>query len=286
MRKALFDLLCLHSSPVFIEYLRAYENLTQPPREGFEVSCELINGVRVDNMRVAIMCLRMKVLLRWLSACRRKIPMIQDLLFKNTTDGCFGIGLADYPSGSGICRTKIYNEYGNSKSQVGKIAHVQQLFPLLNIPDVDFRKDSLKFSKMNISCIDWDREKRAAIKVYFGPFPLEHLFGRFSEVFSKEEILCYDILRKKGLLPEMFQFSIKYSQDGRSIKTELRYQTMNIVPYLKKFDPKQEVSNFLVDFYRLFPDLSLQVISMQWIPVEKIQFYFLMVNEEATTFID
>ena len=276
LRKKLFDLLCRNSSPDFIKYLRAYESLSRPPQESFEVSCELVNGIRVDSMRLAMECLRRQDVLRWFSACRFKIPLIQGLLFENTTDECFGIGLADYPPESGICRMKIYNFYGRSQSQARKVAHIQQLFSLLNIPDGEFRKDWKRFRKVQFSGIDWDREGRATIKVYFGFFDLEKLFGSLSEALSKEEILCYDILRKKGFLPETFLFCVKYSRNGRSLRTDMRYRTRRIVPYLKMFDHKREASKLFVDFYRSFPGLQLEYISMQWSPVQRIQFYFLV----------
>lgn len=275
-RKKFFDLLCRNSSPDFIEYLRAYEGLPRPLQESFEVSCELVNGIRVDSMRLAIMCLHRQDVLRWLSACRRKISLIQDLLFENTTEDCFGVGLADYPSGSGVCRMKIYNAYGRSHPEVRKAAHIQQLFSLLNIPDVEFRKDWEQFRKVGISGIDWNREEQVMIKVYFGPFHPEQLFASFWEALLKEDILCYDVLRQKGLLPEAFLFCVRYSRDGRSLRMGMLCRTRKVVPYLRMFDHKQEVSKFLVDFYRIFSGLSLQFISMQWVPVQKMQFYFLV----------
>ena len=276
LRREFFDLLCRNSSPDFIEYLRAYESLPKPPQESFEVSCELVNGIRVDSMRLAIMCLQRQDVLRWISACRHKIPLIQDLLFDNTTDECFGIGLADYPSGSGVCRMKIYNTYGPSQSQVRKVAHIQQLFSILNIPDVEFRKDWERFRKVEFSGIDWDREDRAMIKVYFGPFHLDQLFGSFSEALLKEDILYYDILRQRGLLPERIFFCVRYYRGSRSLRTDMCYRTRKIVPYLRVFDHKREASKFLVDLYRISPGSSLQFISMQRVPVFKEQFYFLV----------
>lgn len=274
LRKKFFDLLCRNSSPDFIEYLRAYEGLSRPPQESFEISCELVNGIRVDSMRLAVERLRRQDVLRWLSACHRKIPSIQDLLYENTTEECFGIGLADYPSGYGVCRMKIYNFYGRSQSQAKKITHIQQLFSLLNIPHVEFRKDWEMFRKVQFSGIDWDGEGQAMIKVYFGLFNLEKLFGSFFKTLSKKESLSYDVLRKRRLLPETFLFCVRYSQKGRSLRTDMRYQTRRFVPFLRMFDRKRNVSKFLIDFYRTFHDLKLEYISMQWIPVQKIQFYF------------
>jgi hypothetical protein len=274
-RKKFFDLLCSNSSPDFIEYLRIYENFSRSAQELFEASCELVNGIRVDSMRLAISNLHKQEVLRWIYACRFKIPLIEDLLFEDTKEACFGIGLADYPSGSGVFRMKIYNlYYGRSQSQSRKVAHIQQSFSLLNIPDIEFRKDLEQFRKVNISGIDWDCEGQAMIKVYFGPFPLEQLFGSLSEVFFKDEILCYDILRQKGLLPETFVITARYSRDGRSIRTDFPCRTRKFVPYLKMFDYKREVSKFFIDLYRIFPGLTLQVINMQWTPVQTTKFYF------------
>ncbi|MEI7998586.1 MAG: hypothetical protein WCH62_03670 [Candidatus Omnitrophota bacterium] len=274
LRKKFFNLVCRNCSPDFIEYIRVYETLPKPPQESFEISCELINGIRVDSMRLAIMRLYRQDVLRWISACHHKISFLQDLLYENTTDECFGIGLADYPSGLGICRIKIYNTYGRFQSQKRKSTHIQQSFSVLNIPDVEFRKDWERFKKVEFSGIDWDREGRAMIKVYFGPFRLEQLFGNFSEVLLKEDILCYDILRQKGLLPEKFLFCVRYFQGARSIRTDMRFQTRRIVPYLRIFDHQREASKLFVDFYRIFPGSRLEYISMQWAPILKQQFYF------------
>jgi hypothetical protein len=275
-RKKLFDLLCRNSSPDFIEYLRAYEGLSRPPQEQFEVSCELVNGIRIDSMRLAVTFLRRKDVLRWFSACHRKIPLIQDLLFDNTTDECFGIGLADYPSGSGICRMKIYNDFGPTVSQARRVAHIQQLFSLLNIPDAAFRKDWERFKILDLLGIDWDRDGQAVIKVYFGPFHLGQLFGSLSDVLFKNEILYYDILRQNCLLPHAFFLVAKYSQDGRSQRTDLRLRTRKFAPYFKLFDHKREASKFFIDFYRIFPGMRLEFIGNQWAPSQKTQFYFMV----------
>jgi len=275
-RKKLFDLLCRNSSPDFIEYLRVYEGLPQPPQESFEISCELVNGIRVDSMRLAILWLQRRDVLRWLSECHRKIPFIQEFLFDNKTEGCFGIGLADYLSGSGVCRMKIYNFYGSAQPESRKTAHIQQAFSLLNIPDVEFMKDWKLFRKIEVSGIDWDREGQPMIKVYFGPFPIEQLFSGFSKALSKEEFLCYNLLKERSMLPETFVFCARYSLNGRSLRTGMRYRTKKFVPYLKMFDNKKEVTKFFVDFYRIFPSLELQVITMQWLPIKKMQFYFLL----------
>ena len=187
-RKKFFDLLCRNSSPDFIRYLRAYEGLSVPQQESLEVSCELVNGRRVDGMRMAISCLSRKDVLKWLSACRQKIPFIQDLLFENTTQDCFGIGLADYSSGAGVCRMKIYNTYGPSQTQVRKAAHIQKSFSLLNMGDLQFKKDLEMFGKIEGMAIDWDHQGQATIKVYFGFFGPEQLSVGSLRALSKEEI--------------------------------------------------------------------------------------------------
>ncbi len=108
-----------------MKYLRAYEDLPRPQQESFEVSCELVNGRRIDRMRLAILGLRRADVLGWMSACGHPARFIDGLLFENTTDACFGIGLADYESGAGNCRIKAYNEYGTSQSQEKNVAHVR-----------------------------------------------------------------------------------------------------------------------------------------------------------------
>jgi hypothetical protein len=150
------------------------------------------------------------------------------------------------------------------------------LFSVLNIPDHDFKNDLARFRKLHFSGIDWDQDGQAMIKVYFGLFPMGKKFDSLSEALTKQELLCYDHLRKKGLLPANFLFCVRYSQKGRSLRTDLRCRTRQILPYLKMLDPKKDVSRFFVDLYRIFPGLSLQYISLQWAPVQKRQFYFLV----------
>lgn len=280
-RKTFFDLLCRDSSPDFIEYLRAYEDLPMPPKELFEISCELVNGIRVDNMRLAIMSLHMRDVLRWLSVCRCPIPWVPDFFSKNVSDNCFGIGLADYPYGSGVCRVKLYNTYTGLPSQARKVAHIKKLFSLLKIPDGEFKKDLSRFRAVRLLSIDWDQDKQAAIKVYFGPFHPEQLSGRLSEALSKDDTACYDILGKNGLLPVKVEFTIRYSKDLRSQKMEMFCPTSRsseVVPYLKMFDHKREVSKFFVNFSRNIASLNQQVISMQWTPIQKMQFYFQVIR--------
>jgi hypothetical protein len=276
LRKNFFDLLCRNSSPDFIAYLRAYEALPMPFQESLDVSCELINGTRADSMRLAITGLQRRDVLRWLSACHRKIPLIQSLLFENSTDECFGIGLADYPSGMGVCRMKIYNTYGRFQSQDKKVKHIQHLFSLLNIPDVEFRKDLERFKDVDESGVDWELEGGAVLKVYFGPFHRDRLLDSSFGSLPKEEIQYYNILRSKNFLPETFTFSVKYSQNGRFLRTDLHYQTREFVLCFRMFDLKREALKFFVDFYRIFPSLRLQSISLQLVPVQKTYFYFKM----------
>ena len=275
-RQALFNLLCRQTSPRFTEYLRVYEHLPQPRGESFELSCELVDGVRVDSMRVAIMCLRKKEVLRWLLASNNRVPFVRDVLFDNETDECFGIGMADYPTGLGARRIKIYNAYKRSQVRVRKTDHILQLCDLFNIPDNGFRKDLERFEKIELSSIDWSREKKAAIKVYFGPFNSDQLFKRFSRVFPKDEIMPYRVLCEKKLLPEVVYFTAKYSQEGHTFRVDLCNRMKDIRPYLKAFDHHQQVSGFLADFRRIFPDLHLQWISTQGAFFHKIQLYFFL----------
>jgi len=275
-RKKVFDLLCRDSSPDFIKYLRAYEGIPRPPSESFEISCELINGIRNDSARLAVFDICRQDVLRWLSACQRQVPLIQDLLFENATDECFMIGLADYPSSSRGCRFKIYNEYSSSLSQIGDGGHAQRLFSLLNISDVAFKKDLDLFKKVKIAAIEWDHQQRAIIKVYFGNFHLEQLFTSFSEALFKDELLCYDNLRKKALLPEIFHICVRYSPQGRSIKMEFNCQTRRVVPYFEMFDQQRQAAKFFADLFRITPGLRLEFLSVQWLPAPKVQYYFLL----------
>ena len=280
-RKKLFEMLRAGCSSDFAVYLRGYEMLhPRPSKESFEVSCELVNGKRVDQMRLAVLGLQKHDVLEWLKACQRHIPMVKELLFDSALDACFGIGLADYTSGQGACRIKIYhNTFGNTYPQVAKFQHLRRLFALLGIPELEFIKDWQRFKKVDISGIDWDGQDQATIKVYYGPFYPQDLFGRFSEVFSKQDIMRYDALWQEGLLAEAFLFCAKYGRQGRSIRTDMRYRTKNPAAYLKEFDPHHEASRAFLDFYKVFPASRLEFISMEWSAVERMQFYFLLMNE-------
>ena len=279
LRKKLFEIALPGSSPDFSRYLRAYETLPRPVNESFEISCELINGKRVDQMRLAILGLQRHDVLQWLNACGRHIPSIEGILLDSALDACFGIGLADYPLGQGLCRMKVYhNTWGETYSQVKKFKHLRQLFELLEIKESEFIKDWELFRKVDISGIDWDGENRATIKVYYGPFYTDDLFGRFCDVFPKEDLRRYDDLREKSLLGETCLFCAKYNREGRSIRTDIRYRTTKVAAYLKDFDHLHEVSRFFLDYYKIFPGLRLEFISIQWNPVIKKQFYFLLMN--------
>ncbi len=272
-RTKFFDALSCDSSGEFAQYLRAYEKL-EIPDEKFEISCEVVDGLRLDRMRLSIEGLGRQDVLKWFAACRRKIPLIEDLLYTNTTEKCFGIGLADYPSGKGVGRIKIYNFYGRQQLQAQKVEHIAKSFTLLNIPQAAFKKDQSLFKRIEFSGIDWDHEGQATIKVYFGLFNLEELFEKFSGEFARGEMLKYDLLRQKGLLSEKFLICVKYSPKGRSLRADMRYQTRKFVTLLKIFDPRQNVARFIADFYQIFHDLKLEYLSMQWNPKQKMQFYF------------
>ena len=279
-RQNLFDLLCAEGSADLVGNLRAYEGIPRPEDESFEVSCELVNGVRADSIRIAIMNLHRQDVLRW-AACRHRIPLIEDLLFDNATDGCFGIGFADYSSGRGVCRTKIYTEYGSSNSKAGKLAHLQRLFPLLNISDKEFKDDLKRFGKVDATGIDWDAQDRSVIKVYWGPFQLEELLAKYSDVLLSKEILCYDLLRQYDLLPRSFLIVAKYSGEGRSRRTDLCIRTRRVVPFFRMFDPHKEAAKVFLDISRIYPRWRLEYIGLQWEPVEKVQFYFLMGGKDV-----
>lgn len=273
LRKRLFSILCVRSSQDFIEYLRVYEDLPMPRKESFEVSCELVSGMRRDSARLAILGLHRQDVLRWLYRCHREIPLIQKLLFNNTTE-CFGIGLTDYPLGLGVCRIKIYNEYGLSKSQVDERSHIQSLFAILNIPDNDYKQDLERFGKVHMSGIDWDCNGQATIKVYFGFFQSGQSVNSLKQSLSDDDSFYYNTLRDNGLLPETFLFCIRYSRGGRSVRTDMRVQTRKIVPYLRIFDHQGEIERFLADFSSVFLRLSLEFVSVNLLPVKKVQFHF------------
>lgn len=271
----MFDLLCRWGSPDFVKYLRAYDSIPRPKGESLETSCELADGIREDRGRLAIFNLQRQDVLNWIAACQLKIPSVEDLVFGNTIDECFMIGLADYPSKARGCRLKIYNEYGTSKSLDTGDKHAAQLFSLLDIPDYEFKKDFELFKKIKIGAVEWDGQQRAMIKIYFGDFDSKQLLGRFSGMFLKEELLCYGQLLKKGLLPKKFHFCIRYSRkEGRSLKIELNCQTRKVVPYLDMFDQRREAAKFFLELYRLFPGLRMEFVSIQWDPAQKVQFYF------------
>lgn len=227
-------------------------------------------------MRVAIMCLRKKEILRWLLASHNPVPFVRDLLFDNETDECFGIGLADYPKSRGAGRIKIYNAYKRSRIQAGKTGHVRKLCALFGIPDKSFRKDLDRFANLELSSLDWNLEHKAAVKAYFGPFRSEQLFKKFSRVFSGKEITQYRELGRRKLLPEAVYLTGRYSSDGHSLRVDLCNRKQDIQPYLKAFDRRQQVARYLSAFRRIFPDLHLQWISLQGVPVNKIQFYFFL----------
>lgn len=270
----MFDLLCRQGSPDFVKYLRAYEGIARPPGETIEISCELVNGIRKDRGRLAVFDLRRQDVLNWLAACQFKVPLIEDLVFENTTDKCFMIGLADYPARERGCRIKIYNEYGTSTSVAGGEEHAQRLFSLLNIPGHEFQKDRALFRKIKIGAVEWGQSRRAIVKIYFGNFSSEQLFGRFSGVLSPQDLSCYDRLRKNGMLPRIFHFCVRYSRQGRSLKVEFNCQTRRIGPYLDMFDPKREASKLFLELHRLSPGLRMEFLSLQGVPDRKVQFYF------------
>ena len=278
-RGKVFDFLCSNSTPDFNRYLRTYEKLSGPKREFFEISCELVGSARADSMRVAITYLRQKDVLGWLSACGFQIPSVEKLLGGNEKDDCFGIGLADYPPGAGACRIKLYNNFEGT-SYAGRVDHVRQLLTLLNIPEEGFKRDFRTFKRADTMSVDWDG-RQADIKVYWGPFRPEDFLRGFPEVLFKDEILCYDILRREDLLPEAFFMVVRYSSQGRSQRTDLRLRTRKIVPYLKMFDRQKQASRFFSNLYRSFPDLRLEFISLQWAPVQRTQFYFVVGEDHA-----
>jgi hypothetical protein len=273
-RRKLFIHLKQICSPDFINYLNAYEALPLPPKESLEISCELDNGIRVDSMRLAILYLQKQVLLNWLSSCHDPISKVDDVLFDNYTDHCFGIGLADYPSKAGVCRKKIYNFFGSSATDLMKINHIKKNFKILNISDMDFERDLRLFKLLEFSGNDWDLKHQPIIKVYYGPFYLQQLFDEFSEQFSKEEILRFKELHQKGFLSEKFSITARYHREKRNLRVDMFYKFKSIVPYLRIFDVNREVSKFLLEMYKIFPGTNLTGVSMQGFPRNKTQFYF------------
>lgn len=272
-RKTIFDYLCRNGSPELIKYTRAYEGITRPPHETMEVSCELVDGMRADRCRVAIFNLTRQDVFRWLNACKINLPS-GEIVFENAIDECFMIGLADYASNDRGCRIKIYNEYGTSKAVKRGEAHAKKLFSLLDVPDHEFQRDLEFFAKIKISAVEFDSFQIPLIKIYYGNFDTELLFGRFSKLLTTDEMAVYHRMREIALLPDVFHFCVRYSKSGRSLKIELNCRSRKIVPYLKLFDERREASSFFAELYRMCPDLRLEFVSLQWTPLRKVQFYF------------
>lgn len=272
-RKQLFNVLCSRSSPNFQKELRSYEAMSQPKSESFEVSCELIDGVRVDQMRVAIMCLYRQEVMNWLVLHHPSIKDVEELLFNNPYEDCFGIGFADYPQEQGVRRVKLYNCYGHQKIQPPMREHIFKLFAMLGLPDEEFREDLQIFDRVRLSCIDWDAEGRPALKVYFGLFHNESLFNDYSNVFSQGEMDRFKELQQQGLMPELFNVGVKYEANKRSVRLDMCCQEGDVQSYLKRFDRQGDIESFLGS-YDMFQVRSLQYIGLQVMRVEKVQLYF------------
>lgn len=277
-REKLFQLLLRNCSLRFSKYLSAYKDLLDIKQESFEVSCELVDDVRSDNIRLAILGLNQTDVKRWIRACGDKIILTRDFLFDNAHERCFAIGLADYPDGAGTCRRKFYNFYGRAKSEKIKIKHIEKILSLLGIPNIDFKNDCVLFSKIEASGLDLDNDNRATIKVYFGPFSSTILSEKCVRELVNTDIAFLDLLKRYQMFSATVLFCVGYARSGRSVRVGLRYRTENIKPYLQLFDRYGQVLRFVSDFYKEFPKLSLQVVTVQRAPVKKMQFYFLLKN--------
>ncbi len=273
-RKQLFNVLCSRSSPNFQKELRSYEAMPQPRSESFEVSCELIDGVRVDQMRVAIMCLYRQEVMDWLVLHHPSIKRVEELLFNNPHEDCFGIGFADYPQEQGVRRVKLYNCYGHQKIQPPMREHIFKLFAMLGLSESEFRKDLQTFDQIRFSCVDWDEKGKAAIKVYYGLFHQDLLFDRFAREFSPEDMGRLRDLSCKALLADKFVVTGKYGNEGKVLRVDMCYNTKDFSSYMKHFDPHGQTAAFFAGFKPIFPELSLQYMGMQFDPSLKIQSYF------------
>ncbi len=273
-REIFFLLLRLRSSPAFHAYIHAYQGIAKPPYESFEVSCELIDGVKTDRMRMAILGLRRLDVKRWMTASKGEDPLLEGILYENNTEACFGIGLVDFSHGHGISRAKIFNEYGQRPSQSQKRMHVRKLFSMLNVYSAEFEKDLDRFKTIKLSSIDWDLQGQAMIKVYYGPFTPKAMHKKFPEMLHKDRNLDYHNLERNDLMPQAFEICARYGFHRPSLKVNMKCRRGRTVPYLKMFDEKREASKFFADIYSKIPALELTYICEEWDPVRKTQFYF------------
>jgi hypothetical protein len=274
LRELFFLLLCRRSSPEFHTYIHAYQGIARPPYESFEVSCELMNGIKTDRMRMAILGLGRQDVQRWMTASKGKDPLLEDILFENKKEACFGIGLVDFSYGQGISRAKIFNEYGHIPTQSQKRKHIRQLFSILKMSSLEFEKDLNLFESIKLSSIDWDLQGQARIKVYYGPFTPQIMQEKFPELINRDGNLNYHHLERNDLMPQAFEICARYGFQRPSLKVNMKCRRGRTIPYLKMFDNKREASRFFVDFYRTIPALELTYICEEWDPIQKTQFYF------------
>jgi hypothetical protein len=261
-------------SPAFRNDIDRCFSLPEVGCHNIIISSESGRPLGKTSLRLGINSLHYHTVKKWLATGRWKHLNAYRFMFSNHRDPCFGLGLVDHKPGQRHNRIKIYNFYQSSGDLINIRNHLHRICSLTDIPFHDVSRDWASLGKAGLSAVDMYENDRCALKVYFGPFLTPQLPKIARNIISPDALRQYQILREENLLSNLFYLCIRYGRSQREVKTDFRYFTYRIAPYLRHLDSGREASKIYQELYQITPRPFLSFIAFYMLKKPRIEFNF------------
>ncbi len=270
----------LKENPLFFRAMKLYFPIKQlrKQEQNFEVSSESSPHRAATASRIALTCLTKNDVCQLFRLMKIESEAKQ-YMFHNDEDNCFGIGIAVYKDRSLLrdTRYKLYNYYHKSKTEIDPARHLKTIAAKLKLNVSRIASDIQRFKKIRMSAVDLYNTGERSLKIYYGPFPTDTLFGIYSDLLKHTSIEAYKKFWTKGWLPSKVMLVIRYQKDDKwSVRTDFRFDASDVNIHLRHFDRTGAARKL---YQALVPIANIVRISYICIDMDKrprIQFYFLV----------
>ncbi|MBF0485617.1 MAG: hypothetical protein HQL16_03780 [Candidatus Omnitrophica bacterium] len=270
----LFKYFKLKASDQTGQILKEFITLENWPKKGFEFSSDSAEEKGRAYLRAAFSCLKREEILRLFSHTKFRASDLDGLMFENSVDPCFGMGIADYKDTKEDARFKLYSVYLDAQKKVDQVKHIHDVCKRIGLDFSLVGKDLDSFKEMRACSVDLYDNGVTGLKLYTPFLQTEDILGQYSSVFDKSTLHKYEKLLHTGILPETFLFCIRYGHSLRSARTDFSYRTTQVAPYLQAFDLSGAATRLYQELLMVIPTIRLAYISMDLDKRLRTQFYF------------
>jgi hypothetical protein len=275
-RERLLQYFATKASPQTLSIVRKFFKIIGQERAPLEVSSESGLGRGRDYVRLALSCLRRDQVLELLSGTKHKQELVKQFMMANPKDPCFGLGIADYGLRCDEQRIKLYNYYElSSKKDIGR-GHLLKLCRKTNVPCKDVERDINYFERVRMSAVDFYDNGEVNFKAYYGPFRPKDILSKFQGLFSPRANKKYGQWMAGEQLFRLLVMCVRYSRQGRSVRTDFWCQTRKILPYLKEFDLQGDAKRLYKDLCGISLDQILTFVCIDLDKRPRTQLYFFL----------